>query len=84
MPPNFIRAVRVAHLPNLMQAPMTKADGTEEVVEEVEERPPAEVRMLRWVSVSLENPVGWYLRNGIFRNLVAALDASSRLHDCVQ
>jgi hypothetical protein len=38
---------------------MTEADGAEEVVEEVEEWPPAEVLMLRWVSISLEDPVGW-------------------------
>ena len=52
---------------------MTKADGAEEVVEEVEEWPPAEVRMPWWVPVSLENPVGWYLRNGISPRLVLHL-----------
>ena len=46
MLPNFIRAVRVAHLPNLRQARVTKADGAEEVVEEVGDWPPAKVRMV--------------------------------------
>jgi hypothetical protein len=58
--PNFSRAPLVGHLPNIMQTGMTQADDTEEVVEEVEERPPTEVRVPRWVSVSLENPVGRY------------------------
>jgi hypothetical protein len=45
---------------------MTQADDAEEVMEEVDERPPTEVRVLRWVSVSLENPVGWYLGEAVF------------------
>jgi len=49
---------------------MTHAEDAEEVVEVVDGRPLAEVLMLRWVSVSLENPVGWYLRNGFFLHLV--------------
>ena len=53
-----------------MQTCMTHADDVEEVMEVVHGRPPAEVLMLRWVSVSLENPVGWYLRNGFFLRLV--------------
>jgi len=45
MLPNFSRTARVAQLPNAIQIRMTKADGAEEVVEEVDERLPAEVRM---------------------------------------
>ena len=52
---------------------MTKADCAKEVVEEVEEWPPAEVRMPWWVSVSLENPVGWHLRDLISLLLVLRL-----------
>ena len=70
--PNFDRAARVAHLPYVMQTCMTHADGAEEVVEEVDGRPPAEVLVLQWMSFSLENPVGWYLRNVCFLQLVVA------------
>ena len=71
-----------------MQARVTEADGAEKVMEEVEERPPAEVCVFQWVSFSLENPVGWYLRNGFFLrlvlHLVVALGWCSRPHDCVR
>ena len=48
-------------LPDSMHAGMTKANGTEEVVEEMCERTPAEVRVSCWVVFSFENPVRWYL-----------------------
>jgi len=70
--PDFDRAARVAHLPNVMQTCMTHADDAEEMMEPVEERPPTEVLVLRWVSMSFEDPVGWYLRNGCFLHLVVA------------
>jgi len=83
-PPNFIRTARVAHLPNVMQTRVTQADDAEEVVEEMEERPPTEVRVLQWMFVSLENPVRWYFRNGISLCMVVGYEASFGLRDYVR
>jgi hypothetical protein len=62
---------------------MTETNGTEEVVEEVGEWTPAEVRMLRWMIVPLETPMGWNLRNVIFLRLVVAYQVSPRRCDGV-
>jgi len=63
---------------------MTQADDAEEVMEEVEERPPTEVRVLQWVFVSLENPVRWYFGNGISLYIVVGYEASFGLRECVR
>lgn len=63
---------------------MTQADDAEEVMEEVEERPPTEVRVLQWVFVSLENPMRWYVGNGIFLYIVVGYEASFGLRDYVR
>ena len=44
--PNLIRSVRMCFLPDGMQTGVTKANGTEEVVEEMQEWTPTEVRMV--------------------------------------
>ena len=63
---------------------MAEANGTKEVVEEVRERPPAEVRMPWWVVVSLENPVGWHIGNEILLGLVVAWWVKPRGRDRVR
>ena len=75
--PNIIRGVRVACLPNMIQTRVTKGDDAQEVVKRVEGGPPAEVRMLRWVIVSLENPVGWYFRDDVFLCLIVWWEVDS-------
>ena len=82
--PKFNWTVRVRLLPDGLQTRMAKANGTEEVVEEVRERTPAEVRMFWWVVFPLENPVGWYLWNVIFLRFVVRWWMRSRRHDCVR
>jgi hypothetical protein len=70
--PNLNRTIRMSYFPDSMQTRMSKANDAEEVVEEMCERTPAEVRMLRWMIVSLENPVRWDFRNKIPLRLVVA------------
>lgn len=69
----------MADLPNLMQTRIAKRNDTEEVVEEVGERPPAEVVML--LSVSFENPLGWYL---VLMCLVVGFEVRFREKGCVR
>ena len=73
--PNLRQAIRMTDLPNIRQTRMAKPNGAEGVVEEVRDWPPAEVGMIRWVSFSFENPVGWYLRNGILVSLMDGFES---------
>ena len=73
----------MAQLPNVMQTRVTQADDAEEVVKEVEGRPPAEVQMLHWVIVSLENPVGWHFGDEISLGLIVEWGVGSWRRDRV-
>ena len=60
-----------------MQTRVAKGDDAKEVVEEMRERTPAEVRMFQWVLVTFKNPVGRYLGNLFFLFLVVIWSGGS-------